>query len=812
MAKIVPNQMPSLMTPDGTRMALVGEAPAGEEEIQGKPFVGSAGRELDKWFKACGLVRGQCYVGNLSQERAPDDEIGRMYTDSKCHTPNAKLQGWIDVLKEELEALRPTVVVALGRHPLYALTGKDGILKYWGSILPCTLVPGLKVIPIPHPSFIIRGMFALRPLMTTFLRRAVLESKYYGLNLPEREYVLNPPIEVILHHLDRMMDSPVIALDIERPKPKRADGKTFITHISLSDSAGWAMSIPFVRGREHRWHINAEAEILRALSRLLRGPALKIGHNLMFDFLSIADEWKIAIAPPYYCTMVAHNRCYPDLADKRLKRMKLMSLATCTAIYTREPYYKEDYKSENENSPSWRGSEEEFMLYNAKDSAVAFEIYEATKRDMTEFGIYKLFQKDMEVFPALAYMGLRGIRRDTEQLKLLQKEVSSGLIELQQKVNEVAGHELNVASPPQVIKTLYSERGNKIQFNEEGRPTTDEAALSRLRRISTDPLIPLIIQTRRWSKFDGTYLSSVISKDGRTRTTYNQARTTTFRISSSESVIGGGGNLQNIPSRSRPGEEDYNAWIKAFKKTFTADPGMVMGQCDYVQAEAMVVAYMSNDEKLIEDFRNDVDIHSRTAEQVTGIPYDEIRQGYLENDQEMTMRRYFGKKGRHGFNYKMSKRRLKEEFWKEGIYVEESEVGRMLSNLEAANPKTVAWWQEVEAQLLSNRTLTNPFGRRRYFMGIITDDTIREAIAFGPQSTVADLLNMAIRLIWKNMSNELELLLQIHDSVVWQSPSDLVGTHATLIKEMMAIPIGIKERIFTIPCDFKKGPSWGELA
>jgi DNA polymerase-1 len=276
-------------------------------------------------------------------------------------------------------------------------------------------------------------------------------------------------------------------------------------------------------------------------------------------------------------------------------------------------------------------------------------------------------------------------------------------------------------------------------------------------------------------------------------------------------VIGGGMNLPNIPSRPRTGEDDYNKWVREFKQTFIADPGCLMARRDYIQAEAMVVAWMADDPGAIQDFETAVDIHSRTAEQLFNIPYRQIREGHLEGNPEMKMKRYFGKKSRHAFNYKMGKRRLKEEFWKEGVVIEERDCERMLQALTSANPRTVHWWREVEDQLRSTRIITNPWGRRRFFMGEITDDTVREAIAFGPQSTVADLLNMALRRIWQTIPHEIDLLLQIHDALVFQAPESQIPILSQEVGELMLLPLTIKERTLTIPSDLAVGPNWGDL-
>jgi len=123
------------------------------------------------------------------------------------------------------------------------------------------------------------------------------------------------------------------------------------------------------------------------------------------------------------------------------------------------------------------------------------------------------------------------------------------------------------------------------------------------------------------------------------------------------------------------------------------------------------------------------------------------------------------------------------------------------------------WWQEVEQKLRSDRVLTNCFGRRRFVMGLISDEVIREGIAFEPQSTVGDLLNFSISDVWddEELISEIDLLLQIHDALMWQGPPGTKQYQSETIAKHMAIPLTINGRTFTIPTDFSWGPSWGEL-
>ena len=167
---IIKNEHPSLPLLLGQpRLAIVGHAPASEEFQQNRPFAGPAGRELDWWLKGAGILRSQCFVGNLSQQRAPGDKIGAMFSDKKGKLPKPELQHWIDVLKEELEAFQPNCIVALGNEPLRVLADKWDITKTMGSVYPSTLIPGAKVLAVPHPAWVIRGLFAIRQVMVLFM-------------------------------------------------------------------------------------------------------------------------------------------------------------------------------------------------------------------------------------------------------------------------------------------------------------------------------------------------------------------------------------------------------------------------------------------------------------------------------------------------------------------------------------------------------------------------------------------------------------------------------------------------------------------
>lgn len=811
MTKYVENQYPVILPPDNQlRLAFVGEAPADEEIKAGKPFVGPAGYELDLWLRTVNILRPHCFIGNLSMEQAPGNKLEKMFIDSKCTMPNQALAGHIATLKSQLEELRPNCIVALGRLPMLILAGKDGITKQWGSILPCTLVPGLKVIPIAHPAFVVRGMFALRQVMAVFLRRAMEESISPELNLPNRNLLIDPDPDLIIYHLNRLTNSPKIAFDIENP------GQSPIVCISFSDSKDWAMSIPFNRGMGHRWHRYIEQEIWTKISRLLAGDALKIAHNLNYDFAWLTTH-KVHVKPPYWDTMTAHHASYPDLSRDELKKLKLNSLAFCTALYTREPYYKSDYKVDNTSDLKWKGSEYEFWKYNAKDSAVLPEIQEATEKDLTRFNQLDCFKHDMLVWKPLMAMSLKGINIDLEAKKTVSNLAEVYITETRQKIKNIIGRDIDTQSPVEVKKLLYHDLGLPLQYNKDtGKPTSDAVALHKLAKRTGHPVPLLIIDDRRFSKFKSTYADVTLCHlDNRFHCTYNQSRTTTFRKSSSEFVLGGGANLQNIPTKERD-EPRYDNLIIAYKKMFRPDSGYLFGKRDLKQAEAMVVAHLARDIKQIEDFTNNIDTHSVAASYISGKDYKTIYEGKMNGDHQCKLLRRFGKTVRHATNYRMGKRALRDNFFKEGFDISEKECDRMIHAMMAATPMIVNWQMETEYEVREKRVLITPLGRRRHFMGKLTDAVIREAIAFVPQNTVCHILDISeVRVYdWLEYQDDpdiFDLLMDHHDAIQWQSPSDLIHTHANLIGEFMKVPLMIHGRELIIPSDLAIGPSWGEL-
>jgi DNA polymerase len=173
-------QFPSQRGPGGL-LALVGEAPGREEVKAGQPFVGRSGRLLDDHLRAAGIAREACLVANVFRLQPPDNKVGHFFA-SRARARRlgvglaealgrfggsdyclAAFAGEIEALRRTLTDWRPVVIVALGRTPLWALTGLGGILECRGRVQPCRLLPEAAVVPTYHPSYLLRGQRAAEP-------------------------------------------------------------------------------------------------------------------------------------------------------------------------------------------------------------------------------------------------------------------------------------------------------------------------------------------------------------------------------------------------------------------------------------------------------------------------------------------------------------------------------------------------------------------------------------------------------------------------------------------------------------------------
>ena len=427
------------------------------------------------------------------------------------------------------------------------------------------------------------------------------------------------------------------------------------------------------------------------------------------------------------------------------------------------------------------------LVANCLDTVVTWEAAMAIHEELKEFGTLKFYEENShKLIAPLIKMQRRGVRIDAPYRLKLDTELEAKAIELQAKVDAAVGHPLNVASPLQMKNFLYKELGLPEQTKRKtGNITADEDAILKLSKQFPNPLFDIILEIRHIRKVLSTYIRAELDQDGRLRTSYVITGTTSGRLASRGSVYGTGTNLQNI-------DRDLS-----IRRMFIADEGKKFINADLSQAEARVVAYLSREDRLKAVFAEGGDIHRRNASIIFHKPVDIIS----ENERQLA------KTLVHAANYGIGVRKFATT-----ISSTEDRARQLLNLYHANYPRIRMWHMEVEEQLRKSRVLETPLGRKRMFFGRWGNDLTREAIAYVPQSTVGDVLNMGIIRCKDAMPQNWEMILQNHDAVLMQVPLDADPQHVSrFLKHYFEFPIEVNGEMLTIPIDIKEGLTWGDL-
>jgi DNA polymerase-1 len=467
---------------------------------------------------------------------------------------------------------------------------------------------------------------------------------------------------------------------------------------------------------------------------------------------------------------------------------------------------------------------QDYQLYNGLDCCLTFEIHERLSElfgsggNMLNAEIYN-FERAMQA-PALEMM-LRGLRVD----RLAVDAAVRFLRKQQDRLHYILfhyGHAVwdrpigpRTSSGPADLKKLFYEHMNlPVQYavvKGVRKPATNRDALEKLQDyFYAQPICKAILAFRDLAK-QIEFLTSKVDPDGRIRTSYNVAGTETGRWSSSSNAFGTGTNLQNFPDRLR--------------SIFIADEGRKLAYCDLEQAESWIVGIrswlVSSDRSYLDAIQSG-DLHTSVARMVwpelawTGdLRADRaIAEGPFYRDYSY---RDMAKRGGHGTNYygtapTMAKHlKVQPSLMKEFQHAYFTAFPGIGGTLGSGN----TWHRWVAERLQLDGHLTTLLGRTRHFFGRLNDDTtLREAIAFEPQSVVGDLLNLAAWRVWKHGDRRgVRLLAQLHDAILIDYPENAPEDEVKeFVTSLMRTEINAGGETFIIPNDFSSGWNWGKYS
>ena len=774
--------------PPDAKIMIVGEAPGKAEDESGKPFQGLAGQTLNNLLGQAGIARYQCLVTNVARERPPANKISFFFEDKKCTIPKAKLIGWISELKQEIELYKPNIIIALGSIALWALTGEKKISDFRGYVLPCTLVPGRKVLATYHPQAV-NYEWKLYFQTVLDLRKALRHSESSA--MPESKQLLYPNVSArqFIEYMEMLIEHPEydkLSVDVETIQPG-----SHIEELGLSHDPNFGMSIFILKGRAPALPEKDELMLWQTFARLIEKKKI-VMQNGAYDTGVLWHNNHILVEDIWMDTLIAAHICWPEL-PRDLGFLGSICL---------------DVKP-------WKGSSKT-QEYNPADAANTLGIAEVLLEEIKRQGSLEQFAFEMSLIPVSLMLQLQGIKVDREKQKELTEKWIAERAKLKALLDEQIGREINFNSSKQMCQLLYVELGLPVQYkrrksvDEPRTMTVDASALRALSRLVPDnPIFNLIIAYKKADLLVRQFLDIELSPEGKVHTSYNitgassddeedtkKTKRSFGRWSSSASIIlpYGSGNLQNIPSEAR--------------KMYRADPGWKIVQADYSQAEAVVVAHLTGDQKLIKMFYDSFglsktekkvyDIHKMTIANMLGIDVSQVT----------AEQRTAGKTIRHATSYSAGPLVLANR-----LGIKMGDAKKLMELYHKANPNLRMWYQQIQEELKRSRTLVNLLGRKHRFLDRWGDSLFRSAYSYIPQSTVGDLLNLALLKIYhgqKALPFEINILLQLHDAVYVMTREENVMDLIKYLRSNMLIPLKCNNLEFMIDVDFKVGDSWGE--
>lgn len=775
-----------------SEIAIIVESPNDSDIKLNQPLTTSNGTMLFKILERYGIYRKNVYITCAVKRKVP-------VISDKFKIDGTELQNWKTIIDLELSKL-PNLkyILCLGKYSLQLFTNEVSIDNWRGSILPYTNKVNSKTYQICYtysPFMIFR-----EPKWEVIFKFDLYKFNLLvtGKFVPHLiKAIINPTFSDALKYIYKIQnDKKPFALDIETIGNE-------MCCIGLANNIHEGICINFRDMTTNRYTVQQEILLRKALCKLLIDPNSKIiTQNGSFDDSWLGFKDRFPVFKCYHDTLLAHHCLYPRQPH---------NLGFLTSIYTTHPFYKDDGKT-------WRegGNINQYWEYNVKDVCITLAAFYKLDKELKEQGLDKFFYNHiMRIQPHLVNMCVQGVKVDTSLKEKIDIELKEDIQKTRNKFIEqcektfplIPFDNFNLNSVKDMGMLLYGFMKLPNYHNDKKR-VDEETIQNFLNRedVSEDykEIMRTYLQYKKDVKFHSTYVETKIDDDGRIRCEYKQYGTVSApgRLSSTAVLWGSGANLQNQPQRAQP--------------MFIADEGYGLLYFDLKQAEAKVVAYGWNVQKLKEAFRKcaedpNMDVHRMNASAIFKIPYEQIpsydRLTYGKTtddpnkDGEITLR-FLGKKCVHGLNYRMQPERLSVTTGIPLPLAKEAYV-----SYHTAYPEIKQAWNNTINEVRKTKCLYNYMGRRLYFLEPLTDTNMDSVVAFKPQSTIGDYVASIIADVEEDPEfpkDKARCLLNIHDALIFLYKLDVEDIMMKLIWKYANKPININGEDVVIGMDFKK--------
>ena len=563
---------------------------------------------------------------------------------------------------------------------------------------------------------------------------------------------------------DFLRTNEILVLDTETTSTNPIDAELVGLSFAVKENEAFYVAIPSNRQEAEKY--------VNIFKPLYENPKIfKIGQNIKYD-LEVLRNYGVELKGALWDTMIAHYLIQPELRHN-------MDYMAETLLNYKTIHIDELIGPKGKNQKSMRDLPPTLVYeYACEDADVTLKLKNVLEPKLKESGVEHLFYDiEMPLVPVLAEMEMNGVCIDTDSLNETSKIFTNRMQELEQRIYELAGEQFNIASPKQVGDILFGKMKiiDKPKKTKTGQFVTNEEVLMQLKHKSE--IVEDILNHRGLKKLLGTYIDAlpklINPRTGHIHTSFNQTITATGRLSSSDP------NLQNIPIRGEDGKE--------IRKAFIPEPGCLFFSADYSQIELRVMAHLSQDENMMNVFREGKDLHAATAATIYKKDINEVSRD----------ERTKSKRANFGIIYGITVFGLAER-----LDIARDEAKQLIDGFFQTFPQVHQYMEASKQKAREKGYAETVFHRRRYLPDINSHNATvrnfaeRNAINAPIQGSAADIIKVAMIRIFNRFKAEgirSKMILQVHDELNFSVyPEEKEIVERIVIEEMQnAFPLSV---------------------
>ena len=589
-------------------------------------------------------------------------------------------------------------------------------------------------------------------------------AKFESIKTTQHEYKLIENEEELRHLCDFFITKESVSIDTETTSTDAISAELVGLSFSVEEKKAFYVAVPA--------NYEEALKIVQIFKPLYESDKImKIGQNIKYDY-EVLTKYGVTLQGKMFDTMIAHYLIQPELHHN----MDYMAetLLGYQTIHIEELLGPKGKKQKNmrDLTPT------DIYEYAAEDADITLRLKNVLEPRLKELGVEELFWNiEMPLVRVLADMELNGVCLDTEALQDTSKIFTERMKQYEQEIYKEAGEEFNISSPKQVGDILFGKLQimDKPKKTKTGQYVTSEEVLQSLE--SKSPIVRNILNYRGMKKLLSTYIDAlpklINPRTGHIHTSFNQALTATGRLSSSDP------NLQNIPVRTDDGKE--------IRKCFIPEDGCLFFSADYSQIELRIMAHLSEDENMMEAFREGHDIHRATAAKIWHVDIDKVTDAQRKK----------AKQANFGIIYGITTYGLAQR-----MDIPNSEAKELIEGYFRTFPKVQAYMEHAKEVARAKGYAETLFHRRRYLADINSRNATvrgfaeRNAINAPIQGTEADIIKVAMVRIWERFKKEgirSKMILQVHDELNFSVfPEEREQVERIVIEEMQnAYPLNV---------------------